>query len=335
MITNSKIGFSQQLGSQMNMLANLFYISIENKQEIVFWDELRYFRQGYLFCDVFNIKDIKYIKRSSFLKQLIKLYHNINNESGAWKKYKKFSFKYIKNFFARLFTSWVYNLVKSKYKNFIDYSNNLSMGIFVDQKLLSLDKNNNYDISNGFGTYQSFKKHYNVIEKNFIFKQEIIDNGDKIYNKILTNPKYNQKQIVSVHFRRTDYLLFYSLNLGVDYYNKAIKQFDSKKCVFAIFSDDIVGCKDFIKENSLFDGCECLFMKNNSYGVDMYLMSKCNHNIIANSTFSFWAALLNKHKNKLVVCPHDFVSIGVEGKDTGHESLYLNGNYYPDDWVAI
>ena len=72
-----------------------------------------------------------------------------------------------------------------------------------------------------------------------------------------------------------------------------------------------------------------MFMSPDDAGVDMYLMTLCDGNIIANSTFSFWGAFLNRHENKKVVCPHDFIGENVK------EYLYINGNYYPESWIAI
>ena len=62
MITNSRISFGDQLGAQMMTLANLIYLSDINNQKIVFWDELKNFRRGYQFLDVFECNNINLIK---------------------------------------------------------------------------------------------------------------------------------------------------------------------------------------------------------------------------------------------------------------------------------
>jgi len=67
---------------------------------------------------------------------------------------------------------------------------------------------------------------------------------------------------------------------------------------YLIFSDDIEWCKlnfDFLENK--------IFVNGNTDFQDLYLMSKCNDNIIANSTFSWWGAWLNQNPNKKVIAP--------------------------------
>ena len=69
------------------------------------------------------------------------------------------------------------------------------------------------------------------------------------------------------------------------------------KTKFLIFSDDITWCK------KNFIGDSFIFIENEVDFIDMYLMSMCINNIIANSTFSWWGAWLNKNKNKKIISP--------------------------------
>ncbi len=113
---------------------------------------------------------------------------------------------------------------------------------------------------------------------------------------------------VSVHVRRGDYVSnqiaksIYA-TLSCDYYKKAIEYCSEKvkDAKFFIFSDD----PEFIKAK--FSGIKNLIIVHHKYSienyVDMKLMSLCKHNIIANSSYSWWGAWLNRNSNKMVVAP--------------------------------
>lgn len=113
---------------------------------------------------------------------------------------------------------------------------------------------------------------------------------------------------VSLHVRRGDYVSNKANSAihglcSIAYYQKAIEYISENVSEphYFIFSDDI----SWVKEN-LHIAHPCIFVENNfgseSYN-DMRLMSLCQHNIIANSSFSWWGAWLNKNKNKIVVAP--------------------------------
>lgn len=108
---------------------------------------------------------------------------------------------------------------------------------------------------------------------------------------------------VSIHVRRGDYLAddFFSV-CQEDYYNTAIKKIDAivNNPTFFVFSDDMEWVRKHLKLTNAFyiDNNH----GNNSY-IDMQLMSKCKHNIIANSSFSWWGAWLNQNPEKKVVAP--------------------------------
>jgi hypothetical protein len=174
------------------------------------------------------------------------------------------------------------------------------------------------------GTWQSelyFKDLAAEIKKDFEFKIPV---GEK--NKIIA-AQINNCNAVSIHVRRGDYLnAHWQKSLGVingtAYYEGAIKLIETKITAphYFVFSDDIV----WVKENLHL--ANCTYVDHNkgklSYA-DMYLMSLCRHNIIANSTFSWWAAWLNKNADKTVVMPE----------------RWLNDNdckgIFPDDWIRM
>lgn len=112
---------------------------------------------------------------------------------------------------------------------------------------------------------------------------------------------------VSLHIRRGDYLekKFRGIYGGIcteRYYKSAIEYFKSRFLYvkFFVFSDD----KEWAKKT--FAGDDFLIVEGNggdqSY-MDMCLMSQCKHNIIANSSFSWWGAWLNQNPSKIVIAP--------------------------------
>jgi hypothetical protein len=131
---------------------------------------------------------------------------------------------------------------------------------------------------------------------------------------------------VSLHVRRGDYLNEKNLNIfenicTLEYYNKAIHYILNaiENPVFYVFSDDISWAKENLKLSNAF------FIDWNldaQSWEDMYLMSLCKHNIIANSTFSWWGAWLNENKNKMVLCPPKYTNIYDE-------------EFFPDTWRKI
>jgi len=110
---------------------------------------------------------------------------------------------------------------------------------------------------------------------------------------------------VCIHIRRGDYVNL-GWQLDFEYYKRAIKFIKERldNPVFFIF-----GCEsaDFIEDNfndkASFRFAGEINSKNKEDWKDMKLMSLCHHAIIANSTFSWWAAYLNKNKDKIIIAP--------------------------------
>ena len=116
---------------------------------------------------------------------------------------------------------------------------------------------------------------------------------------------------VSVHVRRGDYLRpdligIYGNICTEDYYKKAIEYIRSHvdNPVFYFFSNDMDWVKEnFVSEDYRYVGADSAF----DGMTDMYLMTRCRHNIVANSSFSWWGAWLSVHDN-IVVCPDRWVN---------------------------
>lgn len=114
------------------------------------------------------------------------------------------------------------------------------------------------------------------------------------------NPKYSNilTNSVSVHVRRGNYLTRQDRHpvQNINYYNTALAEFTGCDNIL-VFSDDIKWCK----EN--FIGSKFTFIEGEADYIDLWLMSLCNHNIIANSSFSWWGAWLNQNPSKKVIAP--------------------------------
>ncbi len=174
------------------------------------------------------------------------------------------------------------------------------------------------------GTWQVeayFKAYESEIRKAFQFK-EPKDEKNKALIKDITNG-----QSVSIHVRRGDYLnsdwsKTHAVIQGTTYYENALAYLESNvsDAKYFVFSDDIQWVKDNLKlQNATYVDHNT---GENSY-LDMYLMSLCRHNIIANSTFSWWGAWLNSNPDKIVIMPEK----------------WLNTNscqgIFPEQWVKM
>lgn len=137
---------------------------------------------------------------------------------------------------------------------------------------------------------------------------------------------------VSVHIRRGDYLksdTFINLSES-DYYQKSIEHVSSnlQQPKYFVFSDDINWCKERFEELNI---SNVVFVDHNSGDKafwDIYLMSKCKANILANSTFSWWGGWLNQNEDKIIVCPARLF------KSIKRNDLIVP-QFYPESWVKI
>lgn len=176
------------------------------------------------------------------------------------------------------------NYIKEKHFNF-------------DPKILKL-KDNIY-LDGYWQTEKYFKDIEDIIRSEFTLKTEYSGLNPELIAKI------NNYNSVSMHIRRGDYVSSQSTNkfhgiCSLDYYKKAIDLIAKKfpNPTIFIFSDDLKWCEENIKIKF-----PIIFVQGNKNYEDLIMMSKCNHNIIANSSFSWWGAWLNNNPNKMVIAP--------------------------------
>ena len=136
------------------------------------------------------------------------------------------------------------------------------------------------------------------------------------------------KDSIGLHIRRGDYVNLHGyVKLGGAYYNSAItymnKRLGGGNRVYFIFSNDVDFVKnEFIKHIKSDIKYHIIDIVDNNPAFEMYLMSCCKHQIIANSTFSFWAALLNENKDKIVITPDRF-------------AYDRDEDIFPKEWIRI
>lgn len=189
--------------------------------------------------------------------------------------------------------------------------------LFFDDKLFRLSGNE--FVKGYFQNEKYFKETREILLEQF---QKSGKNADStaVFSKQIRETTPN----CSLHVRRGDYLSNSKNHTihgvcDLDYYKRAVEFVLSKEkqTTFFIFSDDIPWAKENLKiENAIYVDHKCTPHE------DIYLMSLCNNNITANSSFSWWGAWLNKNKEKIVISPKQwYVS-----KET---------NIICDDWVKL
>ncbi|MCR4738889.1 MAG: alpha-1,2-fucosyltransferase [Lachnospiraceae bacterium] len=173
---------------------------------------------------------------------------------------------------------------------------------------VSLDENRDHYFK-GFFTQEKYYKPV-LDEVRRIFRFPALDPGNE-----KTADRIRSSESVGIHVRRGDYLTVYNGQFKVlsrSYYEAAIGEISLhtgkslEELNFFVFSDD----PDFVKKE--FDWLPHKAIITDNTGEDSYkdmqLMSLCKHNVIANSTFSQWAALLNVNEDHITVYPADYLA---------------------------
>lgn len=195
-----------------------------------------------------------------------------------------------------------------------------------DPKVLELQKP--VYVRGFFQSYKYFKGYEKLIREWFAFPIDSLDTLNK--ELIVTIENTNA---IAIHIRRSDYVndattQQYHGNCSLEYYLKAISLLTASEKEFRLFffSDDsewvkeqfgdLPYAKQFVDHN----------MAENSWK-DMLLMSLCQHNIIANSSFSWWAAWLNANPNKKVIAPQKWFAKS--------EAEMNTSDLTPSEWIRL
>lgn len=164
------------------------------------------------------------------------------------------------------------------------------------------------------GCWQSEKYFADIkeeVRKAFTFKDIALSEKMREYEKQMT-----ETNSVSLHIRRGDYLEVSDVYGGIctpQYYEKAMNQMEQwhSDCHFFVFTNDVAWVREHYKQKNL------TIVEGNDEDagfIDMYLMTKCKHYILANSSFSWWGCYLNSSKEKKVIAPNQWF-IGRDCRD--------------------
>jgi hypothetical protein len=190
-----------------------------------------------------------------------------------------------------------------------DLSNQYQEQTFIFEPEL-FNISDNTSIEGYFQSFKYFEDYKKYILNDFTFKDEILNKYQGQISQYI-NP-------VAIHIRRGDYVNHPGFwNITPEYIQEAFHYFSDNKYTFLIFSDDIEWCKQIFPEG-------VIFIEGNNQFEDLCLMSLCDHNIISNSSYSWWGAYLNQNKNKKIIAPKNWFT----------PAKPLN-DLYPKNWTII
>lgn len=269
---------------------------------------------------------------------IIKISGGLGNQMFQYALYKELLYQgkkcnmdklsYLNDSFGREYCLDVFPNIKIDFCNkvesvFYRTIGKLNKSYYLENEALSFDKNI-FEIDNGFigGYFQNEEYFKDVKEKttdDFLFNindKDILNISSKIKD---------DKCSTSIHIRGNDYLKLndrYGSICTKEYYQKAISIIEEKidNPHFYIFSDDMKYAETLLEGHNY-----SILDKKEGYKdyYDMFLMSQCSHNIIANSSFSFWGSYLNKNKDKVIICPKRW------------DNKFENKKVYCDGWIAL
>lgn len=275
---------------------------------------------------------LKYNKKLFIDDSLFKHYQSIEEQSTiANSEIRDFQLKYFYISSKLLNKYFQHSIIKYKNDNFNNDLINKFIGKVFKFKVVTPD---NYSLS-------MINQAKNVILEGYWQNQDIIEEYKlELLKEIKLNrplpSKYseiiseiNSTNSIAVHVRRGDYIdnsimkeKFVECN--AEYYQKSLNYVDNnvdEPCYF-VFSDDIEWSK---KNLSLFGDIKFMDIDGLPYE-HLSIMSQCKHQIIANSTFSWWAAWLNPNSSKLVLYPKNWYY---------DKALNENVIRIPSNWIEI
>lgn len=239
----------------------------------------------------------------------------------SFEQTKPFWFKYYTSFPSNTTRYPYWNTFFSNLKKYVKDKDYEKDTIIVKQENINqLSHFENIMLQGYFQKPLFFEKYYKEI-------YDLLDIDEK-KNQVLEKIKEFDNEYTSLHFRVGDYKKYKEchLILTYDYYKKAIETIKSKKFLYFYEDEDIDYITSIIQR--LEKELNVEFISSKKFELcdweEMLLMSLCKHNIIANSTFSWWGAYFNSNKNKKIVYPEKWFGFYED----------MNGRF-PNSWIKI
>lgn len=261
------------LGNQLFQYAIARKIALKFKTDVVF--DITSFEENKL--RKYSLSQFNFVNRIATINELI--LYGIKQESSI---VKKSYYKIARELFQPV-------VINEKQFNF-------------DSDVFKNAKKNTY-LDGYWQTEKYFSDIRQVLLTDLIIKNPLENKNLEFATRI------NDVNSVSLHIRRTDYIsntktLNYHGVCELNYYAKAIDLISNevKNPVLFVFSDDMPWVKENFKSSF-----ETIFVDVNNEETsyeDLRLMSLCRHNIIANSSFSWWGAWLNTNESKIAIAPN-------------------------------
>lgn len=201
-------------------------------------------------------------------------------------------------------------------------------GYFIEKETLFrpeiLEARGDIYLSGYWQTEKYFHAIRETLLRDFAFKEPVDPENARVLSMIMT------VESVSLHIRRGDYVNNPAIReihncCDAEYYARAIGIIKERLASphFFIFSDD----PDWVRDNFRVPGPMTIVANNSGRRdhEDMRLMSACRHNILANSSFSWWSAWLNQYSDKIVIVPQRWYN----------SEKFSTRDLLPSEWLKI
>ncbi len=314
--------FAGGLGNQMFQYA-FFYANRKKHRDLkatTFWYNANKSHNGFELDKVFNVSKKGFIFSGSKAEKKLPEHKENSVKTGNAKENLARQQAELKNVSQSKVTKIIRRILNNNpFVTFKEFGDSKYFANIFDKKGLMI-------LSGYWQNQRYFIEEKNEIAE--IFQFVPFDESENGAKNRLAAEKIKETNSVSIHVRRGDYVSnpWYDGVVTIEYYQKAVDFIKNnvQNPQFFVFSDDLDWCKAELKlpENAVFVDWNS---GKNSFR-DMQLMSLCRHNIITNSSFSWWGAWLNRNPEKIVIRPKKWIA---ESAGLDFEEIC------PEEWMPM